>query len=66
MAATKDGVMEDEHPKFEMVLRGDRWSVEVKWPDGRVVQAITGLKSQDDALAWINTSSESWLLSRKG
>jgi hypothetical protein len=56
--------MKQGRPKFAMVHRGEEWSVQAEWPDGTIETPIRNLKSEQEALAWINQFSESWLRDR--
>jgi hypothetical protein len=56
MASTK--------PIFCVILGdGQRWTVEVEWPDGTIEQ-VNEFQQHSDATDWISDQSQAWLQDR--
>lgn len=53
-----------QKPIFCVVLsQGTQWSLEAEWPDGTIEQVNT-FKAHSEAVNWLTTRSEAWLVSR--
>jgi hypothetical protein len=49
-----------ENATFRPIAVGDRWQVEVEWPNGDT-QRLSGYASQEEARSWIGHYSKRWL-----
>jgi hypothetical protein len=48
---------------FAVVGDGERWAVEVEWPDGSIEQ-VDEFQRRTDATDWISNQSKTWLQGR--
>jgi hypothetical protein len=42
---------------------GKQWSLQAEWPDG-TIEEVNTFKAHSEAVDWLNTRSEGWLVSR--
>jgi arylsulfatase A-like enzyme len=57
----QSGAITTQKPFFRVVLSdGERWHVEVEWPDGTIEQ-IDAFKADLEGVNWVRSQSEAWL-----
>jgi hypothetical protein len=47
-------------PSFRPLPSANGWTIEMRWPDGRI-QDLRGYKSESDAITWITVFSDKWV-----